>query len=346
VAEYLRLISYAGISDDNLVALKKGRPSLVVVEDKGDDGFSTKSEGHSPIFETKIALAYWRMSDEDWEYQVNGGQNPKNPDRFSRLMRLTNDMLRTGVRKDGRRPDYILYPELAMPWRWFLLIQKKIRQYKTSLISGVEYIRSARRRMLLNEVWCGLTYSGNKFPDSLLIKVQKTCPAIEEMRGLEKWNWKLDQLLPSGSFIAGDVIKHVRDTSTLFFSILICSDLTDIRLRSKLRGGVDLLCVPAWNKDVKTFNALIMASALDLHAYVALCNNGQYGDTRIRGPLVRDYDRDIVQVKGGDNDYWVVGSIDANGIRRFHADCDKKDSNEFKPLPVGFKISNERKRSV
>ena len=37
----------------------------------------------SPADGTRIALAYWRMSDSDWEYQVNGERNPANPDRFS-----------------------------------------------------------------------------------------------------------------------------------------------------------------------------------------------------------------------------------------------------------------------
>lgn len=296
----------------------------------------------SPADGTRIALAYWRMSDSDWEYQVNGERNPANPDRFSRLMRLTNDMVKAGLEKDGRRPDYILYPELAMPWRWFLLAEKKVRQYRISLISGVEYTRSTRKQMLLNEVWCGLTHSGNGFPDSLLIKVQKTCPANDERSGLKAHNWVLDQLTPFGGFRAGDVIKHETKDSTLFFSVLICSDLTDIDLRRRLRGKIDLLCVPAWNRDVKTFNALVTSAAYDLHSYVAMCNNGQYGDTRIRGPFVRDYARDIVQLKGGDNDYWVVGSVNAEALRRFHKECPAPSDPKFKPVPIGFKMSQMR----
>ena len=100
--------------------------------------------------------------------------------------------------------------------------------------------------------------------------------------------------------------------------------------------------MPAWNKDVKTFNALVMASALDLHAYVALCNNGEYGDTRLRGPMAEEHERDVVQLKGGDNDYWVVGSVDVNAIRRFQAGSPASVDPNYKPLPVGFEISKER----
>ena len=344
IDEYLRLVSYANIQNIDIVPSRKGSPVLINVFDKSlekslDRGVDSKGKVSE---KTYIALAYWRMSNDDWLFQVNGQRNPNNSVRFSRLMKLTNNMLKAASGERRIKFDYILYPELAMPWRWFLLVEKKIRHYRVSLISGVEYIRSTRKRMLRNEVWCGLTYRGNGFPDSLLVKVNKTCPAEEERHSLSIFGWVLDSVPSVGGFQAGDVIQHVHDQKTLFFSVLICSDLTNIELRSRLRGRIDLLCVPAWNQDVKTFNALVAASAYDLHSYVALCNNGQFGDTRIRGPFVKDYDRDIVQLKGGDNDYWVVGTVDADAIRRFHVKCPAPYDPKFKPLPVGFKISKER----
>ena len=97
---------------------------------------------------------------------------------------------------------------------------------------------------------------------------------------------------------------------------------------------------------MKTFNALVTSAAHDLHAYVALCNNGEFGDTRIRAPLFEDYARDIVQLKGGDNDYWVVASVNANAIRRFHANCSAACDPKYKPLPIGFEISRQREMAL
>ena len=347
ISEYLRLISYGAVEDEDMVPLKHRRPALILVRDRrGHSEISQQGKGKSSASETRIALAYWRMSDDDWRYQVNGSRNPNNPQRFTRLMKLTNSMLKATSNKKGVGFDYVMYPELAMPWRWFLLVEKKLRRYGVSLISGVEYIRSIRRRMLRNEVWCGLSYSGNGFPDSLLIKVQKTCPAAEEGELLKKGGWVFEKLPSPGGFQAGDVIRHERDGGTLFFSVLICSDLTDIHLRERLSGRIDLLCVPAWNQDVKTFNALVTATAYDLHSYVALCNNGQFGDTRIRGPFVRDYERDIVQLKGGNNDYWVVGTVNVEALRRFHKKSPASIDPKFKPVPIGFKMSKAREECV
>lgn len=347
ISEYLRLISYGAAEYEDLVPLKHGRPALISVQDRrGGSEATQQGKESSSTSEIRIALAYWRMSDDDWRYQVNGRRNPNNPQRFARLMKLTNSMLKTTSGKKGVGFEYVMYPELAMPWRWFLLVEKKLHRYGVSLISGVEYIRSMRKRMLRNEVWCGLSYSGNGFPDSLLIKVQKTCPAEEEDLLLKENDWVFEKLPSPGGFQAGDVIRHERDSGTLFFSVLICSDLTDIHLRERLRGRIDLLCVPAWNQDVKTFNALVTATAYDLHSYVALCNNGQFGDTRIRGPFARDYERDVVQLKGGNNDYWVVGSVNVEALRRSHKKCPASFDPKFKPMPIGFKMSKEREECV
>ena len=349
IEKYLVNVGYGDVLPATFVTVERGRRLIKVLNKTPSTETATgRNEGkHKPVVcEMKIALAYWRMSEEDWLYQFNGRRNPGNTARFTRLMKLTNDMLKSTSGEGGVVFDYIMYPELAMPWRWFLLIEKKVRQYGVSLITGVEYIRSARKRMLRNEVWCGLTYKGSGFPESLLIKVPKTCPAEEERRSLKAYGWSLDRVPSVGGFRAGDIIVHEHDKGALFFSALICSDLTDIDLRSKLRGWIDLLCVPAWNQDVKTFHALVTASAHDLHSYVALCNNGKFGDTRIRAPLINDYDRDVVQLKGGDNDYWVVGTVNIDAIKRFHANCPSPGDPKFKPLPSGFTIGKERKKYV
>ncbi|MCF8026110.1 MAG: hypothetical protein K9K82_11580, partial [Desulfobacteraceae bacterium] len=126
------------------------------------------------------------------------------------------------------------------------------------------------------------------------------------------------------------------------FAMLICSELTNIAYRTALRGNVDALFVPEWNQDTETFNALVESAALDIHTYIIQCNDRQYGDSRIRAPYKDNWKRDIVRVKGGIEDYFVVGEIDIQTLRAFqsfHSSPDKP----FKPVPDGFKISHSRK---
>lgn len=337
IAEYLQLQGF-GISLDQMIAFSRKGSKLVHVEipDQAPDDEKQKPG------DRKIALAYWCSSNNDWQRQIDGKIDADRPKRFSRLMRLTNLVLRS-----KERPDYMMFHELALPWRWFLLMAKKLAKSRISLISGVEYLRSPRAgKLVRNEAWCALRRYIANYQSQILIRVLKTCPAEEERLGLRKQDYCLDTLRTAGTFRSGDVIIHGDARAGVFFSVVICSDLTDINIRARLRGRIDLVNVLAWNLDIKTFNALVTATAYDLHAYVAMANNGVYGDTRIRAPYMNDYDRDVVQLKGGCNDYFVIGTIKAHALRRFHKGCPSPKDPKYKPLPTGFKMSKMREDLV
>ena len=61
---------------------------------------------------------------------------------------------------------------------------------------------------------------------------------------------------------------------------------------------------------------------------------------------MNEYDRDIVQLKGGCHDYYVVGPIKAQDLRRCHAQCPGPKDSKYKPLPTGFKMSSDRRRAI
>lgn len=121
--------------------------------------------------------------------------------------------------------------------------------------------------------------------------------------------------------------------------MLICSELTNIHLRARLRGKVDALIVPAWNQDLTTFNALVESAVLDIHAFIVQCNDRAYGDSRIRSPAKADWQRDLVRAKGGDEDFFVTTTIDPAPLREFQsAHRSRTDENApYKPTPDGFK---------
>ena len=101
--------------------------------------------------------------------------------------------------------------------------------------------------------------------------------------------------------------------------MLICSELTNIAYRAHLRGAIDALFVPEWNQDLHWFEALVESTSLDLHAYVAQANTLGFGDTRLRAPMKEIWDRDVVRLKGGSHDYFVVGEIPDCSARRRRA---------------------------
>jgi hypothetical protein len=129
----------------------------------------------------------------------------------------------------------------------------------------------------------------------------------------------------------------------LYFGVLLCSDLTNITNRRYFQGAVDALFILEWNPDVKTFSFLIEATAHDIHAFAIQVNNRMYGDSRVRAPYRDEHKRDLVRIKGGVSDYHVVSRIDFLPLRSFHRKGGGLYDKNFKPLPIGFAISEERK---
>ena len=70
--------------------------------------------------------------------------------------------------------------------------------------------------------------------------------------------------------------------------------------------------------------------------------NRLYGDSRIRAPYKDSWKRDIVRVKGGEHDYFVIGEIDVPALRRFQSHHRSPDK-PYKPVPDGFKIAGIRR---
>ena len=115
-----------------------------------------------------------------------------------------------------------------------------------------------------------------------------------------------------------------------------------IEFRLQFRGKVDGLLVLSWNRDLDSFAALVDSAALDIHCFLVLVNNRKYGDSRVRVPYSKHWQRDPVRVKGGLSDYFVIAEIDYMPLRDFQSH-ELSPSGPFKPKPEGFGISETRK---
>lgn len=88
---------------------------------------------------------------------------------------------------------------------------------------------------------------------------------------------------------------------------------TDICARALLKNEVDIIFTPENNSDTTYFSNIIETMSRDLHAFMVQANTSIYGDSRITGPYGRNY-RNIVQIKGGDNDSIIIGTINLQEV--------------------------------
>lgn len=280
----------------------------------------------------RIAVTSLETTDAQWDAAARGKQD-RSAARYVAFNGLINRIL-----KEPKLPDYIVMPELSIPLRWALRAARKLATNGVSLLAGVEYHRDRATRKLRNDCLVSLTTFWPGYASSIVVLQPKFEPSHGERMQLRKLLGRADKLFkPTGVKARPTLYGH----RGFFFAPLICSDLTNISHRRDLRGEVDALFALEWNPDTRTFASLVESTASDLHAFVIQANNRKYGDSRIRAPASQDYARDVVQVKGGVSDYYVIGEIDYVQLRAEQRRRVKDP--QFKPVPIGYVMSRFRK---
>lgn len=105
------------------------------------------------------------------------------------------------------------------------------------------------------------------------------------------------------------------------------------------------MMVLSWNQDLDTFSALVESASLDVHAHIALVNNREYGDSRVRSPAKEAYKRDVCRLRGGENEHVVVVELDIADLRAYQSRAKRWPSKDdsYKPVPEGFAIAPFRR---
>ncbi|MGR5414121.1 RNA-directed DNA polymerase [Vibrio astriarenae] len=246
--------------------------------------------------------------------------------RYENINSLINNIL-----KSKKEVDYVVFPECSIPRRWAFHIAKKLAQRNISLICGVEYYKE--NRFFRNDCLVSLTTKWPNYNTHFLIRQPKCLPAHSEKQALDEQGLSLYQPTTIREMLP--IYKH----GDFHFGVLICSDLTNPSNRIHFQGKVDSLFVLAWNKDTNTFSFLVDSAAHDIHTNIIQVNNRTYGDSRVRTPETKPFRRDLVRLKGGLEDYFVIAKIDYQALRTYHQN---RGGDQFKPVPIGFECSASR----
>ncbi len=273
-----------------------------------------------------IPSVYTRTA--DWKAAIRGRPN-LDVKRYESLRDLVSRIMQARP-----RPNYVLFPECSIPAPWAMSFAHGLAKSKISLVAGLECRPTPQG--VRNDALISLATKWPHYWTALQFIQPKTAPAHPERAYLSKRALKL--YTPRGRERSLPVYVH----GSYVFGVLVCSDLTDISCRQRFRGAVDTLVVLEWNRDLTTFVPLVEASAIDLHTYIAQVNNRKYGDSRIRAPREESYERDVMILKGGEADFFAIGAVDFRALRDFQRSRGLLE-NGFKPLPIGFRLSDRRK---
>jgi hypothetical protein len=245
-------------------------------------------------------------------------------ERLTSLGRVVNLAIERRVRSG--LPTLLLLPELSVPRRWIRPLANRLVAENVNLVTGLEYSRIGDG--VVNEA-LGVFAAG--FHATAVSRWRKTRPAREEAALLLGEQINFIEHSPFSTLVV--------NTNFGAISVLICSELLDLTVRTQLLGRIDLLLVPAWNKDTATFDHTIQTVANDLHCYVAVSNNAMFSDCRLQTPSDVRYRRDACRLICRDEDEVITVQVDIDALRTFQRlslDNPRKDFDGFKPIPPGY----------
>ncbi|MDE6566554.1 MAG: hypothetical protein K2K70_02335 [Lachnospiraceae bacterium] len=210
--------------------------------------------------------------------------------------------------------DFLVFPEFYMPLQWVSDVLAFVRKSGITVISGLQYV--TYNNQAYNNVALFVPIKTGRYSNAALLVREKNdyAPMECELLAIEKYKCN-DQIEP---------VYQVINCNGISYGIFLCYEFTDIVARSLYKDKVDIIFTPEHNRDTSYFSNIIETTARDLHVFIVQANTSIYGDSRITGPYGRN-DRNVIQIKGGDRDDIIVGTIELGKVRKYQ----QKERIEF-----------------
>jgi hypothetical protein len=223
--------------------------------------------------------------------------------------------------------DIVVFPEFFIPIEILSSLVRYSEKNESLLITGLEHITV--NNIAFNFVVTIMPININGYKDATLVFRLKNHYAPVEEDIITGNHYLIPQPL--------NTRYHIFNWKNIYFSVFYCFELANIVHRSLIKNKIDLLVAVEYNKDVNYFSNLVESVSRDLHCYVVQVNSSHYGDTRISQPT-ETYRKDIVKLKGGENNVTIMGTIEIDKLREFQRKKYglTKNDRTFKVLPPDF----------
>lgn len=228
----------------------------------------------------------------------------------------------------------VVFPEYFLPVQWLEEIYRFARINSIAVVSGLRYITNQIMHQAYNYLLMLQPFNNKGFKYVLPLIREKNHYAPAEKKGIKNCDCNLRCIDPKKPSVYLMNWKGVR------YSCLVCYELTNIAYRHILRGKIDMLVVPELNRDTSYFSNIVESASRDLHCFVVQVNTAKYGDSRLTGPYNTLF-KDIVKIKGGENQVVLVGTIKLSEVKKKRAE--RNESINFKKTGRMETEKNRRK---
>ena len=225
--------------------------------------------------------------------------------------------------------DWLILPELAVhPKDVRTHLIPFARAHRTIILAGLTYEEVLTGEPLVNSaLWVIPEWSA---AHGLQIKIRRQGKAhlAPDEKEFNRGGAHLIQGFRPCQWVIGYPWSDADGARPIQLTAAVCYDATDLGLAADLTDVSDVLAIPAFNKDVKTFDQ--MAEALHYHMFqlVVVANNGQYGGSNAYWPRRGARIRQVFHMHG--QPQASVAFLEINDIGAFLARHDKSVTSPYK----------------
>jgi len=189
---------------------------------------------------------------------------------------------------NGIRPRLVVFPELAIPRRYVRTVRRLAQAHNAVVVAGVEY--ASESGWATNAALVAIP-AAERHPAALsrAFWVGKHHPSVPEHGLLTRHDIRFQG---TRDFIVFDHPTVGR------LGAVICYDLYAVETLVAFQGHVLHLVIPAYNRDLTTFDGLSDAAMRLLFANVILANTGRFGGSLAVAPFYEAHDREMLRVRG------------------------------------------------
>lgn len=231
---------------------------------------------------------------------------------------------------EKHKVNLLVFPEFAIPPKWFPFMAAYSRRHQMGLVFGLEYVILRNNNLIYacNYLATCIPFTYNNYKICLPLLRLKNHYAPREYKLLQECDYIIPELKKH--------YYHLINWEGLNFAPFICFELADINHRAMFKLNLDLLVAAVWNKDLKYFEDVLNSTSRDLHCYVAEVNTSEYGESCLIQPTKKEMSK-ILGIKGGINDSILVANLDIKKLRDFQKLRRFNSCTDFKPIPPGEK---------
>ena len=182
--------------------------------------------------------------------------------------------------------DLLVLPELAVhPMDISTHIVPFVRQYKTMILTGLTYREVSFGTRINSALWVIPRKTRTGLQIRMLAQGKEFPTPQEPVVGFRPCQWIVEHAW-------ADKQEPLRLTAS------VCYDATDLGLASDLRNRSDVYLIPAYNRDVATFDQMSLALHYHMYQLVVLVNNGQYGGSNAYWPRHGVHEKQVFHLHG------------------------------------------------